>query len=70
MIKEIIDKGFAYEVNGSVYFDVLKYNKSGNNYGILSGRKMEDAVFADLITVQDNKVYTKLSELKKDSIRV
>jgi len=44
MIKEIIDKGLAYEVNGSVYFDVLKYNEDGNNYGILSGRKMEDAI--------------------------
>ncbi|WP_431166798.1 cysteine--tRNA ligase [Tenacibaculum halocynthiae] len=43
MIKEIMDKGFAYEVNGSVYFDVLKYNKTGD-YGILSGRKIEDAI--------------------------
>ena len=44
MIKEIMEKGLAYEVNGSVYFDVLKYNEDGNNYGILSGRKMEDAI--------------------------
>ncbi|WP_435262273.1 cysteine--tRNA ligase [Tenacibaculum sp. nBUS_03] len=43
MVKEIMDKGFAYEVNGSVYFDVLKYNETGN-YGILSGRKIEDAI--------------------------
>lgn len=43
MIKEIMEKGFAYEVNGSVYFDVLEYNKSAH-YGILSGRKMEDAI--------------------------
>jgi cysteinyl-tRNA synthetase len=43
MITEIINKGLAYEVNGSVYFDVLKYNKS-SHYGILSGRKMEDAI--------------------------
>ncbi len=43
MIKEIMDKGFAYEVNGSVYFDVLKYNED-HNYGILSGRTIEDAI--------------------------
>ncbi len=43
MIKQIFDKGLAYEVNGSVYFDVLKYNETGN-YGILSGRKIEDAI--------------------------
>ena len=35
MIKIILDKGFAYEVNGSVYFDVLEYKKT-NHYGILS----------------------------------
>ena len=44
MIKDIMDKGLAYEVNGSVYFDVLAYNDKGNNYGILSGRKIEDAI--------------------------
>lgn len=43
IIKKIIDKGLAYEVNGSVYFDVLKYN-SKNNYGILSGRNIEDLI--------------------------
>ena len=43
MIKEIIQKGFAYEVNGSVYFDVLKYNEN-HNYGILSGRTIENAI--------------------------
>ncbi|CAL2078319.1 cysteine--tRNA ligase [Tenacibaculum sp. 190524A02b] len=43
MIKQIMEKGFAYEVNGSVYFDVLKYNED-NNYGILSGRTIEDAI--------------------------
>ncbi len=41
IVKKIIDKGLAYEVNGSVYFDVVKYNKT-NNYGILSGRNIED----------------------------
>ncbi|WP_159947990.1 cysteine--tRNA ligase [Polaribacter septentrionalilitoris] len=43
MIKEIIERGFAYEVNGSVYFDVHEYNKK-ENYGILSGRKVEDLI--------------------------
>ncbi len=43
MIKEILEKGFAYTVNGSVYFDVIKYNES-NDYGILSGRKIEEAI--------------------------
>ncbi|MDG1778907.1 MAG: cysteine--tRNA ligase [Flavobacteriaceae bacterium] len=41
IIKEILDNGFAYEANGSIYFDVLKYNET-NDYGILSGRKIED----------------------------
>lgn len=41
LIKEIIDKGYAYEVNGSVYFDVVKYNES-YNYGKLSGRVLDD----------------------------
>ncbi|GGH65351.1 cysteine--tRNA ligase [Phaeocystidibacter marisrubri] len=41
MIKQIIDAGLAYEVNGSVYFDVEKYNKE-QHYGIVSGRKIEE----------------------------
>lgn len=43
IIKEILDKGFAYEVNGSVYFDVLKFNET-NKYGILSGRNVEELI--------------------------
>ena len=43
IIKSIIDKGLAYEVNGSVYFDVLKYNES-KTYGILSKRNVEDLI--------------------------
>lgn len=43
IIKIILNKGFAYEVNGSVYFDVLKFNKT-HNYGKLSGRNVEDLI--------------------------
>lgn len=43
MIKQIIDKGLAYEANGSVYFDVVRYNES-EHYGVLSGRKVEDMI--------------------------
>jgi cysteinyl-tRNA synthetase len=41
IIKTIIDKGIGYEANGSVYFDVVKFNET-NHYGILSGRNIED----------------------------
>ena len=41
MVKEILTKGYAYEVNGSVYFDVEKYNET-QDYGILNGRHLED----------------------------
>ncbi len=39
--QKILDAGFAYVSEGSVYFDVEKYNKS-NNYGILSGRNIDE----------------------------
>lgn len=41
MIKKIIEEGYAYEVNGSVYFDVEKY-ASKYDYGKLSGRILDD----------------------------
>lgn len=40
-VEHLIERGFAYEVNGSVYFDVKKYSED-HNYGKLSGRKIED----------------------------
>lgn len=42
-VKKILDAGLAYEVNGSVYFDVEKYNEQ-NDYGKLSGRKIEELI--------------------------
>jgi len=41
MVRKIIEAGFGYEVNGSIYFDVEAYNKN-HDYGKLSGRKLED----------------------------
>ncbi len=43
IIKDILEKGYAYEINGSVYFDVVKFNET-HNYGKLSGRKLEDMI--------------------------
>ncbi len=48
MIKKIIADGYAYEVNGSVYFDVKKYDEDftpkGLPYGLLSGRVLEEMI--------------------------
>ena len=41
IVKNIIENGFGYESNGSVYFDVVKFNET-HNYGKLSGRNIED----------------------------
>jgi cysteinyl-tRNA synthetase len=43
MVKGILENGFAYEVNGSVYLDVNKYNEK-YPYGTLSGRNLEDTL--------------------------
>jgi cysteinyl-tRNA synthetase len=42
LTQKLIEKGFAYESNGSVYFDVKEYNKRGLNYGELSRRNIEE----------------------------
>ncbi len=55
IIKDILDKGFAYEINGSVYFDVKKFNEQ-YEYGKLSGRKLEDMISNTReLTAQDEK---------------
>jgi cysteinyl-tRNA synthetase len=41
LVKQIMDNGFAYESNGSIYFDIEAYNKQ-YKYGILSGRSLEN----------------------------
>ena len=41
LVKQILDNGYAYESNGSIYFDTEKYNKD-HRYGILSGRNLDD----------------------------
>ena len=43
MVKKILKNGFAYQVNGTVYLDVNKYNEK-YSYGILSGRNLEDTL--------------------------
>ena len=45
LVRQILDKGFAFESDGSVYFDVEAYNKK-HHYGILSGRNLEDVINA------------------------
>src|SRR5690606_30952801 len=55
MIEKIIEKGYAYEVNGSVYFDVKKY-AADYPYGKLSGRVLEDLLETTrLLDGQDEK---------------
>ena len=42
-VKKILDAGYAYESNGSIYFDVQKYNRD-HHYGVLSGRNLDDTL--------------------------
>ena len=43
LVKQILANGYAYESNGSIYFDVAKYDKD-HKYGILSGRNLNDII--------------------------
>jgi len=45
LVRQILANGFAYESNGSVYFDIEKYNKQ-HHYGVLSGRNLDDVINA------------------------
>ena len=66
IIKKIIETGIGYEANGSVYFDVVKFNET-NHYGRLSGRNIEDmlANTRDLDGVSDKKNPQDFLESKK-----
>lgn len=55
MVEDLLKKGLAYEVNGSVYFDVSKYDKE-HHYGKLSGRNIEDLMESGrMLDSQDEK---------------
>lgn len=55
MTAKLLEKGLAYEINGSVYFDVNKYNTK-HHYGVLSGRVLEDLVASErALDAQDEK---------------
>lgn len=43
LVKQILDNGYAYESQGSIYFDVAKYNRD-HHYGKLSGRNLDDVL--------------------------
>lgn len=45
LVQQILDNGYAYESNGSIYFDIEKYNRD-HKYGILSGRNLDDVINA------------------------
>ena len=51
MVSELIKKGFAYENNNHVYFEVKKFN----DYGQLSNKKLEDLIAGSRIEISENK---------------
>ena len=68
LVKEIMDNGFAYESNGSIYFDTAKYNQK-YHYGKLSGRNLDDVINAsrELGGVEDKRNQTDFALWKKAS---
>ncbi len=57
MVQEILKNGYAYEKNGSVYFDTMKFAKENGVYGQLSGRVIEELISEsrDNLKNQDEK---------------
>ncbi len=57
MVKRILENGYGYEKNGSVYFDTLKLVNENGKYGMLSGRKVEELIAEtrDNLKNQDEK---------------
>jgi cysteinyl-tRNA synthetase len=51
LVKTLLDKGYAYEVNGSVYFDVSKYK----DYGKLSGRNIDEMIAGTRVDISPEK---------------
>ena len=45
LVKQIMENGYAYESNGSIYFDIEAYNRD-HRYGVLSGRNLDDIINA------------------------
>jgi len=68
MTRVLLDKGLAYEVDGSVYFDVQKYHEKWG-YGILSGRVLEDLIAGvrDLAGQDDKRFKADFALWKKAS---
>ena len=64
MISELIKKGFAYENNNHVYFEVKKFN----DYGKLSNKKLEDLIAGSRVEVSDNKKNSEDFVLWKPSV--
>ena len=65
MINQLIKKGFAYENNNHVYFEVKKFS----DYGKLSNKKLEDLIAGSRVEVSDNKKNSEDFVLWKPSIK-